>query len=78
MLIERLERIFHEVFDDPGIRLTPETHAADIDGWDSVAQVKLILSIEEEFGVCFDTDEVAGLERVGDVLKALEKRGHAA
>lgn len=77
MLIQRLESIFQEVFDDPSIRLTPYTSAADISDWDSVAQVKLLLSIEESFGICFDTEEVSTFERVGDVLRAMERRGVA-
>ena len=44
-----LQNIFREVFDDDAIVVVPETGGKDIDGWDSVAQVKLVLAIEEQF-----------------------------
>jgi acyl carrier protein len=65
-MIHELNRIFRDIFDDPALTITPATSAADIAGWDSVAQVKLVLAIEEEFGVEFNIDEVAAFRTVAD------------
>lgn len=74
IILDRIEGVFLEVFDDPSLKIGPQTSARDIQDWDSVAQVKLILAIEDLFGVQFDTEEVAEFECVGDVVAALERR----
>ena len=71
----RINGIFQEIFDDPRLQVTPETSPADIADWDSVAQMKLVLAMEEAFGVRLATEEVASLSTVGDFLKTLNKRG---
>jgi acyl carrier protein len=72
--IEKLQGVFQDVFDDPSIQLTPEFSPATYPDWDSVATVRLILSIESEFDVRFTTDQVAGIESVQALLAVLEKQ----
>jgi len=67
-----LQEIFRQVFDDDGLVVTPDTGRLDIAEWDSVAHVKLILSLEEEFGIRFTEDEVTSMQTVGDLLGAIE------
>lgn len=74
-----LRNIFREIFDDDALAVTPETSRDDIDGWDSVAQVMLVLAIEEAFGLRFREDQVSSIRSVGDFLDAIETRkAHAA
>lgn len=73
-LLYRLNTVFQEVFDDPTLQIAPETSAREIAEWDSVAQVKLILSIEEAFDTRLDSDEAAGIHSVGGFLAAIECR----
>jgi len=75
MIIDRINALFQEVFDDPSLQIGFETTASDIQDWDSVAQVKLVLAIEEVFNVQFETEDVAGFKRVGDVVAALRRKG---
>ncbi len=70
--IEKLQSIFQDIFDDPSIRLAPEFSPASYADWDSVATVRLVLSIESEFDIRFTTDQVAGIKSVKDMLSALE------
>jgi acyl carrier protein len=72
--LSQLNSIFQEVFDDPGLALKPETGPEEIPDWDSVAQVKLVLAVEDAFGMRFTTEEVASLHCVGDFIHALNKR----
>ncbi|MBN1394024.1 MAG: acyl carrier protein [Pirellulales bacterium] len=72
-LLPVIQETFRQVFDDDQLEVTPETGRGDIEDWDSVAQVKLILTLEEEFDVRFTEDEVSESETVGDLLKAIEK-----
>ena len=76
--IRRLNSIFQEVFDDPALVIRPETSPADIAEWDSVAQVKLVLAIEEAFDARFTTEEVSDLHCAGDFVAALNKREGAS
>ena len=71
-LYRELTEVFRDVFDDDAIALTPETTAADIDGWDSVAHVNLIVAIEARLHVKFKTSEVEGLHNVGQLAGVLE------
>ncbi len=67
------QNIFRDVFDDDSLAVTTATGPADVEGWDSIAQVKLILAIEEEFGFRFAEDDLSSLKSVGQFLDAIEK-----
>jgi acyl carrier protein len=73
-LMERLLDVFREVFDDDSLELRDETVATDVPDWDSVNHVKLVVAIEEAFGVEFSNREIAGWENVGDMRRALARK----
>ncbi len=68
----QLTDIFREVFDDDSIVLTPETTAADIDEWDSVAHIGLIVAIEERLKIKFKSSELEALHNVGHLAGIVE------
>ena len=63
-----MNEIFRNVFDDETIVLTDETNANDIEDWDSLEQINLIVAIENEFEMMFDMAEVANLANVGEMV----------
>ena len=67
-----LTEIFREVFDDDTIVLTPETTAADIPGWDSMAHVGLMVAIESRMNVRFKSSELEAMHNVGQLVGVLE------
>ncbi|NLX05314.1 MAG: acyl carrier protein [Phycisphaerae bacterium] len=71
---ERLEEIFRGVLNREDIALTDETTAADVPGWDSVAQINLMVSIEQSFGVQFTGNQLAEFRNVGELRRFLEGR----
>ena len=71
-IYRQLDEIFRDVFDDDTITLTPETTASDIDGWDSVAHVDLIVSIETRMKIKFKTSELGNLHNVGQLVGIIE------
>lgn len=76
---EYLERIFGAVFRRDDIRLTDATTAAEVEGWDSLAHINLMFSIEETFGIRFDDEEFSSFENIGDLKRAIAaKIGNAA
>ena len=73
-IYEKLTEIFQDVFDDENIELAAETSAEDIDEWDSLANINIIVSVEDEFGIKFDIDEITGMKNVGEMVKVIESR----
>lgn len=69
-----LQEIFRDLFDDDDIVLQDGTTASDIQGWDSLNNVKLVVQIEKRFNMRFKTGEVVGLKNVGELLKLIEER----
>lgn len=73
-LTARVTDIFRRNFDDDSIALTDETTAADIEDWDSLEQINLLLAMEKEFGIKFSVGEVEGLRNVGEMLDLILKK----
>jgi acyl carrier protein len=70
----RLTGIFHDVLDDDEIVLAPHLTAGDVEGWDSLAHVRLILTIERAFGVSFTASEVGRLKNVGELASLIQSK----
>ncbi len=64
-----LTEVFHEVFGDDSLVLTPQTSARDVEGWDSFKMVTIILAVQQRFGIKLRSREVDSLENVGDLAK---------
>ncbi len=75
-VITALTQVFRDVFDDDDIVLTPETTAADVEGWDSQAHVNLVVAAEVRFSVRFRTAELESLHNVGEFARLItDKQG---
>ena len=70
----RLKEVFLDVFDDDEIELSRDTTAADVDAWDSLMHVTLVLAIEREFGLRFSSTEVAQLVDIGELVDLVEAK----
>jgi acyl carrier protein len=64
----QLAEVFESVFDDDSIQLTPALSAKDVDGWDSLTHIRLLLSVERSFKLKFSTTEIGKLENVGSLV----------
>lgn len=73
-IYDRLTSVFHDVFDDDTIEVSPQLTAKDVDGWDSLTHIRLILSVEKAFGIKFTTSEIGKLENVGDLAALIRAR----
>ena len=71
-IYSRLAEIFEDVFDEDTIEITPEMSAKDVDGWDSLTHIRLILTIEKAFKIKFSTSEIGRLETVGDLVSLIK------
>jgi acyl carrier protein len=70
----RLAEIFQDVFDEDSIKVTPELSAKEVDGWDSLTHIRLILTVERAFKIKFSTSEIGKLENVGDLVALIQTR----
>lgn len=70
----RIVKTMHRVFDDDTIRITPDTSAKDIAGWDSVSNVELMVALEAEFNVRFYTGQIAAVKNVGELAATIERQ----
>jgi acyl carrier protein len=70
----KLTEVFHDVFDDDSIEVTPELSASDVDGWDSLMHIRLILTVEKAFKVKFSTSEIGKLANVGELVALIKAR----
>jgi acyl carrier protein len=70
----RLTEIFEDVFDEDSMNITPELSAKDVDGWDSLTHIRLILSVEKAFKIKFSTSEIGKLKNVGDLVTLIQAR----
>lgn len=73
-IIERLNDTFRYVFNDDGIIVSDGITADDIDAWDSLSHITLVVAIEKEFGVKLKAAEVGKLKNVGEMISILEQR----
>ena len=73
-ICEKLTQIFHHVFDDDNLVVTPELTAADVDEWDSLSHIRLVLSVERAFGLKFSASEIGGLKNVGEFVSLIQSK----
>lgn len=70
----RLTKIIRDVFDDESLVATPEMTATDVEEWDSVNHITLVVAIEEEFGIKFKTAELEKMKNVGQMVEGIERK----
>jgi acyl carrier protein len=73
-LYEQLKDIYRGILKKEQITLTPETTAADIEGWDSLTHMMLMGSIEKKFGIKFKLMEIMKFNNVGDMVACIQKK----
>ena len=73
-VFEKLNEVFRDVFDDEEIVLTEETTSEDIEDWDSLEHINLIVAVEQCFGIKFSMGEVTGMKNVGAMVDIILAR----
>lgn len=73
-IIQELTDIFRDQLDNPEVTLEPETTAADVEGWDSLTHMQLVVAVEKHFKVRFLSSEIAAFRNIGDMVQTLLKR----
>lgn len=69
----RLNSIFLDLFDED-VALTPTTTADDVAGWDSLSHVRLILTVQQKFGVKFSAAQTTAMKNVGELVSLIQAK----
>ena len=73
-LYNRLNEVFRDVFDDETIVVNENTTADDIEDWDSLEHINLVVAIENEFGIKFSMGETTSLKNVGEMVSLINQK----
>lgn len=73
-IFEDLQEIFRDIFDDDELELTAETNADDIDDWDSLTHMQLIVQIEKKYNIKFSTAEIKKAANVGEFVEIIKEK----
>ena len=73
-IYERLNEVFRDVFDDESITVNENTTSSDIEDWDSLEHINLVVAVEQEFGIKFNMGEVTTMKNVGEMVELIISR----
>ncbi|HVG56230.1 MAG TPA: acyl carrier protein [Vicinamibacterales bacterium] len=76
-ILERLNGVVSDTLDLDTVSLQPSTTAADVDGWDSLAHIQIIVAIERSFGIRLRVGEMASIANVGELVSRIATRLNA-
>ncbi len=69
-----LTLVFHEVFENPSIILQRQTTAQEVENWDSLMHIQLVVAVERKFGIRFGAGEIEKLQNVGDMMDLIGRK----
>jgi acyl carrier protein len=70
-VLNQLQEIFHDQLDDESIILTSETTTDDVDDWDSLTHIMLVVAIEKHFKIKFTSNETLSWKNVGEMCESI-------
>jgi acyl carrier protein len=73
-MLEEVQEIFRDVFDDEELTITNGTGSGDIEDWDSLSHIRLIVALEKHFSIKFAFGELNDLKNVGEMLELIKEK----
>lgn len=73
-VLEQVQEIFREILDEDSLTLTHGTTANDVEGWDSLTHIQLIVAIEKKFKLKFTSKEILSWKNVGELLNSINSK----
>lgn len=70
-VMNQLSRIFEEIVDRGSVCLSDATVPADVDGWDSLAHIQLVVAVEKQFDIKFTSEEILAWKNVGEMIDCI-------
>lgn len=73
-ILAEINELFKVIFEKEDLEISRETNAEDIEEWDSLKHINIIVMLEEHFKIQFEIDEIIELECVGDMVNVIESK----
>ncbi len=73
-ILKKLNEIFCDIFDDEMLIITDETTADDIEDWDSLEHINLVVACEKTFSIKFDISEISQMKNVGEMVTTIAEK----
>jgi acyl carrier protein len=73
-ILEVLNDIFKDIFDDDTLEIAAETTQEDIEEWDSLANINIVFAVEDEFDIKFDVEEITKMKSVAVFIDEIKKK----
>ena len=73
-IIDQVQAIFIDITDNPTIVLQDTTTSDDVEEWDSLTHIQLVVGIEKHFNISFTAEEIGGYANVGEMCVGIEKK----
>ena len=73
-ILNQVQDIFHDILDNESIVLTSETTANDVDDWDSLTHIQLVVAIEKHFQIKFSSKEILSWKDVGEMIDSINMK----
>ena len=73
-ILEEVQEIFRDILDNEGIVLVNETTADDIEEWDSLTHIQLIVAIEKHFKIHFTSREILSWQNIGELIDSISAK----
>jgi len=73
-ILAKVQEVFRDVLDDDAIMLTPQTTADDVEGWDSLSHIQLIVAIEKAFKIKFTSKEILSWKNVEEMIECIANK----
>jgi len=73
-ILNKLQPIFQDIFEDDELLITAESNADTVEDWDSLAHIVLIFTIEQEFEIKFALGELEAMKNVGDMVELMQTK----
>ena len=73
-ILSKVQNIFRDVLDEENISLTSQTTANDIEEWDSLTHIQLVVAIEKSFKIKFTSKEILSWKNVGEMVEKIHAK----
>jgi acyl carrier protein len=77
-ILRQVQTVMRDIFDNDSIVLTESTTAADVEGWDSLSHIQLIVAVEKHFNIKFKSKEILSWKTVGELAASIQSRKNNA
>lgn len=73
-ILQQVNGIFTDIIDEENIKLSSETTANEIEGWDSLTHIQLVVAIEKHFKIRFNSKEIQGWKNIGELMDSISSK----